>query len=101
MKTYGKSLVNAVPDEATKVLKVLCTDYRPSVVTDSKSHLCEGFVTVWQQFTAIFFVCSLSGPTQQSQKVLRAPPEEFIHIFVHQKPKLIDFLEHMVQVRTT
>lgn len=29
MKKYGKSLVNAVPDEATKLLKVLCTDYRP------------------------------------------------------------------------
>ena len=29
MKKYGKSLVNAVPDEATKLLKVLCTDYKP------------------------------------------------------------------------
>lgn len=29
MKKYGKSLVNAVPDESTKLLKVLCTDYKP------------------------------------------------------------------------
>jgi hypothetical protein len=29
MKNYGKSLVNKVPDEATNLLKRLCTDYRP------------------------------------------------------------------------
>ena len=31
MKNYGKSLVNAVPEKATELLKVLCTDYRPNV----------------------------------------------------------------------
>ena len=34
MKKYGKSLVNAVPDEATKLLKVLCTDYRPQLLNE-------------------------------------------------------------------
>ena len=32
MKKYGKSLVNAVPEKATELLKVLCTDYRPKGV---------------------------------------------------------------------
>ena len=36
MKKYGKSLVNAVPDEATKLLKVLCTDYRPQRLQERK-----------------------------------------------------------------
>ena len=30
--------------------------------------------------------------------IYKARAEEFIHIFVHQKAKLIEFLEHMVQV---
>jgi len=34
MKKYGKSLVNAVPDEATNLLKVLCTDYRPQCLQE-------------------------------------------------------------------
>ena len=34
MKKYGKSLVNAVPDEATQLLKVLCTDYRPQLLNE-------------------------------------------------------------------
>ena len=38
MKKYGKSLVNAVPDEATKLLKVLCTDYRPQRLQERKSN---------------------------------------------------------------
>jgi len=32
------------------------------------------------------------------RKIYKARAEEFIHIFVHQKAKLIEFLEHMVQV---
>ena len=38
MKKYGKSLVNAVPDEATQLLKVLCTDYRPQRLQERKSN---------------------------------------------------------------
>ncbi|XP_031570001.1 vacuolar protein sorting-associated protein 11 homolog [Actinia tenebrosa] len=71
MKNYGKSLVNKVPDEATNLLKRLCTDYRPS----------QGDVKTG------------------SNKPQKARPEEFIHIFVHQKAKLIEFLEHMIQVQ--
>lgn len=74
MKKYGKSLVNAVPDEATKLLKVLCTDYRPQ---RSEEH----------------------PASDMGRKIYKARAEEFIHIFVHQKAKLIEFLEHMVQVQ--
>ncbi|KAK3753540.1 hypothetical protein QZH41_018510 [Actinostola sp. cb2023] len=59
MKNYGKILVNNVPDEATMLLKRLCTG---------------------------------------TSKANKARSEEFIHIFVHQKAKLIEFLEHMIQV---
>ncbi|XP_068706072.1 vacuolar protein sorting-associated protein 11 homolog isoform X2 [Montipora foliosa] len=74
MKKYGKSLVNAVPDEATKLLKVLCTDYRPQRLQEHP--MAEG-----------------------TRKIHKARAEEFIHIFVHQKANLIEFLEHMVQVQ--
>ena len=33
-----------------------------------------------------------------NRTIYKARAEEFIHIFVHQKAKLIEFLEHMVQV---
>ena len=46
----------------------------------------------------VFWLLSPSAAPPQRQKVQRARPEEFIHIFVHQKPKLIEFLEHMTQV---
>ena len=43
MKKYGKSLVNAVPDEATKLLKVLCTDYRPQRVQERELNIFFSF----------------------------------------------------------
>ena len=36
--------------------------------------------------------------SEGERKIHKARAEEFIHIFVHQKAKLIEFLEHMVQV---
>ena len=33
-----------------------------------------------------------------TRKIDRAEPETFIHIFVHKKSKLIEFLEHMTKV---
>ncbi|KAK2560039.1 Vacuolar protein sorting-associated protein 11-like protein [Acropora cervicornis] len=74
MKKYGKSLVNAVPDEATNLLKVLCTDYRPQCLQEHPG-------------------------AEVERKIRKARAEEFIHIFVHQKAHLIEFLEHMVQVQ--
>ncbi|KAL9962701.1 hypothetical protein ACROYT_G031830 [Oculina patagonica] len=95
MKKYGKSLVNAVPDEATKLLKGLCTDYRPQRLERTVS----GSVTpvsigVFQTMTSV-----LDPASDVERKIHKARAEEFIHIFVHQKAKLIEFLEHMVQVQ--
>ena len=39
-------------------------------------------------------------PLDSQRTVLKARPEEFIHIFVHKKRKLIQFLEHMIHVST-
>ena len=30
LKNYGKMLISEVPAETTQLLKLLCTDYRPS-----------------------------------------------------------------------
>lgn len=96
MKKYGKSLVNAVPDESTKLLKVLCTDYKPQrlherTVSGSVTPVSVG---VYQSFTT-----ALDPASDVERKIYKARAEEFIHIFVHQKAKLIEFLEHMVQVQ--
>lgn len=73
MKNYGKLLVNSEPEESTQFLMNLCTDYQPlqEVAT--------------------------SEPRPSSTKALRSHPDDFIHIFVHQKLKLREFLEYMVQ----
>ena len=43
-------------------------------------------------------ICFLDPFSSAERKIRKARAEEFIHIFVHQKAKLIEFLEHMVQV---
>ncbi|EDO40103.1 predicted protein [Nematostella vectensis] len=73
MKAYGKCLLNNVPIEATNLLKKLCTSYKPNRV-------------------------EVTDPMETDKKTHRSRPEEFIHIFVHQKAKLIEFLEHMTQM---
>ena len=46
----------------------------------------------------ITFICFSDPVPCVERKIRKARAEEFIHIFVHQKAKLIEFLEHMVQV---
>ncbi|XP_046856298.1 vacuolar protein sorting-associated protein 11 homolog [Xenia sp. Carnegie-2017] len=77
LKKYGKTLMEAEPDKTTELLKLLCTDYRSSESPLLKDE-------------------ELAGNTR---RVERAEPETFIHIFVHKKNKLIEFLEHMTRVR--
>ena len=44
-------------------------------------------------------ICFLDPASRGAERTIhKARAEEFIHIFVHQKAKLIEFLEHMVQV---
>ncbi|KAJ7416993.1 vacuolar protein sorting-associated protein 11 [Willisornis vidua] len=71
MKRYGKILMHHVPNETTELLKVLCTDYRPS--GDSDSHgMLEG---------------------------KKANSEEFIPVFANNSRELKAFLEHMTEVQ--
>ena len=50
-------------------------------------------------FTLELNICIFVDPgAEVERKIRKARAEEFIHIFVHQKAHLIEFLEHMVQV---
>ncbi|XP_041030262.1 vacuolar protein sorting-associated protein 11 homolog isoform X2 [Carcharodon carcharias] len=74
MMKYGKTLMHHAPDETTELLKVLCTDYRPS-----------------------------GEPPAEREPVSRykdkANSEEFISIFANNPRELKNFLEHMIQVQ--
>ncbi|CAB3246901.1 unnamed protein product [Arctia plantaginis] len=75
MKKYGHRLMQHVPEESTKFLKLLCTDYKPR----SKPLVDES---------------SLSGGFRQPD---RSHPDDYIHIFLSNSERLIEFLEHMTQ----
>ncbi|PVD32476.1 hypothetical protein C0Q70_07915 [Pomacea canaliculata] len=77
MKRYGKVLMAEAPQETTELLKRLCTDYKSA---------CQPLVDQ----------TSLDGALPQIQ---RASAEEFIHIFVNNRSRLTEFLEHMVEVQ--
>ncbi|XP_022822921.1 vacuolar protein sorting-associated protein 11 homolog [Spodoptera litura] len=78
MKKYGHRLIQHEPEESTNFLKLLCTDYKPR----SKPLVDEA---------------SLSGGG------VRAPafalPDEYIHMFLANSERLIDFLEHMIKTQ--
>jgi len=69
MKTYGKLMMEEVPEQTTEFLKRLCTGYDPPT----------------------------GSPVRKTQK--HAEAEEFIHIFVKNAQKLTEFLEHMIKIR--
>lgn len=74
MKDYGKMLLNNVPEQTTALLKRLCTDYKPidePLVKDERG--------------------------TEITSIMKATPDEFIHIFVDDAGRLIDFLQHMVR----
>ncbi|KAM3965678.1 vacuolar protein sorting 11 isoform 2-T2 [Aphomia sociella] len=75
MKKYGHTLIQHEPDESTKLLKLLCTDYKPR----SKPLVDEA---------------SLTGGFKVPDRAL---PDDFIHMFLSNSERLIDFLEHMTQ----
>ena len=49
-------------------------------------------------YANVIYKCFSDPASDVDRKIHKARAEEFIHIFVHQKAKLIEFLEHMVQV---
>jgi len=73
LKTYGKELVNEVPESTTTLLTTLCTGYTP---TGDGADGADG------------------GGTRE-----KARPEEFIHIYVNQAEHLLKFLEHITTVQ--
>ncbi|XP_072041834.1 vacuolar protein sorting-associated protein 11 homolog [Amphiura filiformis] len=80
MKKYGKMLMSEVPTQTTDLLKLLCTDYKPSD-------------------KPLVDPASLSGDVIVPPLVHKAPAEEFIHIFVNNSSQLMEFLEHMTKVQ--
>ncbi|KAL1122315.1 hypothetical protein AAG570_003720 [Ranatra chinensis] len=71
IKKYGITLLENVPEETTSFLKKLCTDYEPNNKNSDGS--------------------SYSG--QQ-----KANPEDFIHYFLNNSERLVEFLEHLIQI---
>ncbi|XP_068617562.1 vacuolar protein sorting-associated protein 11 homolog [Battus philenor] len=74
MKKYGHKLIQHEPEESTKLLKLLCTDYKPR----SKPLVDEN---------------SLGGEHKEPE---RAIPDDYIHMFLCNSERLIEFLEHMI-----
>lgn len=74
MKKYGNVLIQNVPNESTQFLKKLCSDYVPR----DKPLASENMV---------------NGLNQTKQK---ADPEDYIHLFLNNSTRLVEFLEHLV-----
>lgn len=78
MKEYGSILVDHVPEQATELLKKLCTDYRPSKKPLVDQNMLDGSVTV--------------------PEVKAANAEEYIHLFLNNSERLVQFLEYIVMM---
>ncbi|XP_022189804.2 vacuolar protein sorting-associated protein 11 homolog [Nilaparvata lugens] len=70
---YGSILMEKAPKETTQFLKRLCTNYRPS--EEQNQLATDGLLDQYD----------------------RAPPEDFIHLFLNNPECLIDFLEHLIE----
>ncbi|XP_051174547.1 vacuolar protein sorting-associated protein 11 homolog [Leptopilina boulardi] len=73
MKKYGNILIDNVPNEATQFLKSLCTNYKSSNKIQDKISI------------------------DSMEHVDRANPEDFIHLFLNNSERLVEFLEHLVK----
>lgn len=74
MRRYGNVLILNIPNESTQFLKKLCSDYRPEnkpLVSDTM----------------------LDGGGRITQK---ADPEDYIHLFLNNSTRLVEFLEYLV-----
>lgn len=70
MKKYGSVLIENVPNEATQFLKRLCTSYTSS---------------------------SKATQDNKEQSNEKANPEDFIHLFLDNSERLVEFLEHLTK----
>lgn len=74
MKKYGKILVENVPQESTQFLKRLCTNYKPDISPVISENLLQGNYDLAQ----------------------KADPEHFIHLFLNNSERLVEFLEYLI-----
>ncbi|XP_066929796.1 vacuolar protein sorting-associated protein 11 homolog [Clytia hemisphaerica] len=103
LKSYGKLLMESVPDETTEFLKQLCTDYRP-IEVKKKAEKQDVAPSTTNGTTSNIGASLVSGTINMEsvtppRRIERSHPDDFIHIFVHQRPKLKEFLQHMVKER--
>lgn len=75
IKKYGITLLENIPEETTHFLKKICTDYHPSDEPLVNQSMLDGY----------------------TKQVQRSSPEDFIHYFLNNSEKLVDFLEHLTQ----
>lgn len=73
MKKYGNVLIQNVSEESTQFLKKLCSDYKPH----EKPLVSENM---------------LDGSEHIKQK---ADPEDYIHLFLNNSSRLVEFLEYL------
>ena len=118
MKKYGKQLMNELPDDTTKLLTSLCTDWIPKGA-EAVSGTCKKFVSsqcCLFSFTSLSFSLSLSLslsltlPLTPSHSLSPFPfvapmpqysnPGNYVKVFVNKKDHLTHFLEHMIKVHT-
>lgn len=67
MKKYGNILIQHVPYESTQFLKLLCTNYR-----------------------------SAKEKTVDTVVIEKADPEDYIHLFLNNSERLVEFLEYLI-----
>ncbi|CAK9817084.1 Vacuolar protein sorting-associated protein 11 homolog [Anthophora quadrimaculata] len=84
MKKYGDILIENVPNESTQFLKALCTNYRPSNKPLVDQETLDG---------------TMDQPWYH-RLVDKANPEDFIHLFLNNSERLVEFLEHLVNTNT-
>lgn len=75
MKKYGNILIEKVPHEATTFLKKLCTHYQAGERIEQ-------------------------NVIDDNHETQRANPEDFIHLFLNNSERLVEFLEHLVKCET-
>ncbi|KAG8238556.1 hypothetical protein J437_LFUL018173, partial [Ladona fulva] len=76
MREYGSILLDHSPNQATELLKKLCTDYRPSMKPLVDLNMLDGTLT--------------------APEIKAANAEDFIHLFLNNSERLVQFLEHII-----
>ncbi|KAK9883118.1 hypothetical protein WA026_001317 [Henosepilachna vigintioctopunctata] len=75
MRKYGNILIQKVPEDSTQFLKTLCTNYKP-------------------KDALLISENALSGNYDIPNN---AEPEDFIHLFLNNSERLVEFLEYVIE----